>query len=308
MAVGREPGDPDTATARREKWEDLQDVVVPARRHGVVRLANDSDACAVAQEFANNCPAWDTDVPAIAAKLCSVAASESASHSGCQPHQHLQPSERRMREDEWGAVQAVRQAKGWDFPRAKFPNTTLASACTAATDLATKCPGWDPDVPTAQSEVCALAASDCAPDLEPSVRRAAAPTYKADLEGVLHLDPGLDSMSDPKDARKMIDQARAKEKVVRCYDDSTGSDLDDRVNKWSAALETAIGEELKCRASNECLARRVWRSRSARRWRTEPMPSNKLRRSGEIRVASSASPGFTTWGSRSRSTTAISAS
>jgi hypothetical protein len=246
--------DPEAATARREKWQNLQDVVHP---HGVVRLAKDSDACAAAQEFANNCPAWDADVKAIEAQLCRVAAGESAPHSGCQPHQHLQPSDRRLIDSEWGEVQAVRQAKGWDF-RARFPNTTLTSACKTATDLASNCPAWDPDVQKAQAEVCDLAAKDCAPDMEPGTRRAAAPTYKGDLDSLLRMDPGLSSMNDPNDARKMIEQARAKLKLVRCYDDINGAQLEDHVNAWASALETAIGEELKCRASVECMAVRVW--------------------------------------------------
>ena len=245
---------PDAVAQRREQWEKVEMVANQARGDRGPQLAVTLEqGCQLARDFAATCKAWDPEVEAAAARVCAFAATGGVNaHWGCVAGQRLESTAVRAREAQWLSVLAVRRAKGW-APDA--PDVTLGDACKTAREFATSCSAWDADVQAAATEVCKIAEDDCAPDYAPRDRQAAIPTVKGELDAQLRIDPHLESMAKPEDARKVYPDVKRRAKMLHCFD--TASDAEARVEKWLAARDAAIADELKCRASNACMASRV---------------------------------------------------
>jgi hypothetical protein len=267
--------EPSVAASLHEKWE----TVTAARSAPAVQSEQSLDeACLLANGFVNGCPAWDPDVAQARKDVCEsfqrarVARSTGTSSSSdtsrptgaasagparrepgdrsCVAGTKLAGIERRDREQKWEWIQSVRRTKRSDG------HVTLASACSFARAFVATCRAWDPDVAAAASEVCGIADRDCAPDITDDVKPALAREGEPQLQALLRADPALESLPDPTTARKSIAEARSKLVQLNCFDATAGAKWAQPVAAWADALEIAIVEEQKCRATPACMLER----------------------------------------------------
>ena len=235
--LGRQLSSEETAE-RNKTWEQIE----ASRRQA--SAGEGSEACTLVRNFHKECPRWDINTPNAVAELC-----QERGHEACVAGTKLDAQTRRDRAIKWARVMAVKaRPEG---------NGSLHVACGFAQDFAANCPAWDPNAKTIATEICTVAGKDCAPGMDASAKKASAPIIRPEIEGALRRDLGLPGMKDPNDAKKAIAATRSQMNLYKCYDPEGAPALEAQVDKWAEATEAAIVEEINCRASDACMARRI---------------------------------------------------
>jgi hypothetical protein len=188
----------------------------------------------------------------VARRATDAPGAPTATHQTCVIGQHLSGPDRRDRAFHWDLVQGARHGVK------PGQQMSLTSACQFAKDFAKNCPAWDPEVEAAKTDVCTLAEDPCAEvaNWAESTKRASASMVNGDL--LASMKPvDVSALSDPNDARRSVADVRKKAGLLRCYDTTAGAEMDEKMTRWIANLDTAITQELACRASPECMAQRT---------------------------------------------------
>jgi hypothetical protein len=187
--------------------------------------------------------------------------SAGTSQRSCDRGRVLSDDQAREWERKWAQVEAARKdsaSAGQGSP-----------ACSTIREFVSSCPGWIGEVSTAYGELCRAASVRTLPSASPSApqkegcpaawiaTKEAGRVIRPDIDALLRGDLGLSGLKDPNDARGAIGRMKSQMKLYHCYDEDAAKELDPCVEKWVTDTGSAIDEEIKCRASDECRARRI---------------------------------------------------
>lgn len=236
-----QPNKPLSPEERRSRADEYQRI--QASRSQAATAGDGTPACEAVREFNRTCPLWDINTRNVVAELC-----QERGHDSCVAGKPLDSSTRRDRTYHWKLILDARSNPN---------NGLLESACRFARDFDAHCSAWDPDTKKIAGEVCELAAKTCAPSMTASEKRAAAPGARQGVEAEMRTDLGLGGLIDPTSVRPRIAEVKRIARLAQCYDPEGTVGLAATVDAWADETEKAIQEEISCRASDECRARRI---------------------------------------------------
>ena len=232
--------DSEALQTREAEWKRIETAKVKVQETG-----DDPESCAAAQKFASECPRWDRDLADVVEQVCQVRTRT------CERGKKLTKLEHRQREEAWVRVIQVRgRAQPVDPPQLEY-------ACRTAKDFAQNCTDWDSDTKKVAKELCEESARDCAPLLDAKAKKVSAGMIRPEIESLMRMDLAIESLTDPNTAKKAIETGRKKVVAYKCYAPDAGPALEEKFDAWADKVEQEISEEIKCRASEACRARRI---------------------------------------------------
>lgn len=179
----------------------------------------------------------------------------------CDRGRDLSADDARPWEAKWSKIEAARASGGVGEG---------TESCALAKEFVATCPRWSPQINEVYASACAAKRREVvAAKEEPGkpgcpaawmTTSTAGKIVREEMDRKMRRDPRLDlaSAKDPNDARRVINEVKYIDmKNYRCDDEDAAKEFEPIVEKWAADTEAAIDEEIKCRASEECRARRI---------------------------------------------------